>query len=153
NITVTDPKLQPLLADGISVDFAGALDQSGAVTADQLHLHAGGLGLEANGSAQNWGETASLKGRVDADDLAPLLALGGLQGHGKLGVDLSVDRGKDGLSAKLEATGTETSIGIAEIDRLVGAAPKLALAVRQDASGAITIEQANIDGAALSAKA
>jgi translocation and assembly module TamB len=149
-ITVPDPKLQAMLANGATIDFAGALDQSGAITADHVQLRAGNVALDAGGTATGWGaETAQVKGKLDIGDLAPILELAGLQGSGKMNADLSVDRTKEGMSAELDASAAELSIGIAEADRLVGAAPKLALKVHQDAAGLLTIDAANLDGAAV----
>src|SRR6185369_12401958 len=99
-ITVPDPKLQAMLADGATIGFAGALDQSGAITADHLDLRAGSVALDAGGAATDWGaDTAQLKGKLDIGDLAPILDLAGLQGGGKLNTDLVLDRTKDGMSA------------------------------------------------------
>ena len=153
SISLSDPQVQPLLTDGVTLDFAGALDGTGAITADRLDLHGAGVALSASGRAESWGETAKLEGTLDAGDLAPLLALGGLQGKGAAHVDLSAERGADGLQAALDATTSDLSLGIADVDRLAGPAPKLNLALRRNADGMLTIEHATLDAAAANATA
>jgi len=151
SIIVADPKLQPFLADGATVGLIGSLDTQGAITADQLSLRSGKYALAVSGSAQAWGATAAqIKGRLDAEDLAPALAFAGLQGGGKAAIDLAIDKTTDGMSANLDATASAVSLGIPEADRLIGAAPKLSLMLRQDKAGAVTIERATLDGAAVS---
>jgi translocation and assembly module TamB len=147
-ITMPDPKLQAMLADGATIDFAGALDQSGAITADRLQLRAGSIALDAGGEATGWGvDTAQLKGKLDIGDLAPILELAGLQGGGRFGTEVTLDRAEDGMSAELDAAASDLSTGIAEADRLLGPAPKLALEVHQDEAGLLTIDTAHLDGA------
>ena len=149
-IVAADPRLQPLLDDGASLDFAGALDQTGAVTADTLELHAGSVALDARGLAQGWGDQAAhLDGKLTIDDLAPALAIGGLKGGGRLETTLALDKQQGTLSAELESAFAGLSLGIAPADRLLGAAPKLSLAVHQDAGGLITIDRAVMQAAAL----
>jgi translocation and assembly module TamB len=149
-ITVPDPKLQAMLADGATLDFAGALDQSGAITADHVQLRAGAVSLDASGAAAGWGaESAQVEGKLDVGDLAPILDLAGLQGGGKLGADLAVDRTNGALSAQLDASASDLSIGIPQADRLIGPAPKLSLKANQDPSGRLTLDEAKLDGAAL----
>jgi translocation and assembly module TamB len=149
-ITVPDPKLQAMLAGGATIDFAGALDQSGTITADHLQLRAGTATLDASGAATGWGaETAQLKGKLDIGDVAPILELAGLQGGGKFSTNLTLDRTKEGMSAALDSAAADLSTGIAEADRLVGASPKLALKVHQDAAGLLTVDEAKLEGAAL----
>lgn len=149
-ITTADPKLQAMLAAGATIDFAGALDQSGAMTADHLQLKAGALSLDASGTATGWGaESAQVKGKLAIGDLAPILDLAGLHGGGKLGADLALDRTDGTLSAQLEASAADLSIGVGEADRLIGAKPKLSLKIHQDPAGLLTLEEAKLDGAAL----
>lgn len=153
-ITVPDPKLQALLAGGATLDFAGALDASGAVTADHLQLRAGTAALDAAGAATGWGvERAQLKGRLELGDLAPLLDLAGLQGGGKLGADLTLDRTPAETSASLDAAIAQLSLGIEEADRLLGAAPTLSLKLHQDAAGLLTVERAKLEGASVALNA
>jgi translocation and assembly module TamB len=153
-ITTADPKLQALVADGVSLNFAGAVDQSGAITADRLHFSAASVALDGSGTATGWGaDTAQIKGNLDVGDLAPLLDFAGLKGHGKLNADLSVDRANGTLSAGLDSAASELSLGIREVDGLIGPAPKLALKLGQDLAGLLTIEQAKLDGAALAVTA
>jgi translocation and assembly module TamB len=107
-IAVPDPKLQALLANGATIEFAGALDRSGAITADHLQLRAGAVALDASGAATGWGaESAQVEGKLDIGDLVPILDLAGLQGGGTLSADLAVDRSKGALSAQLEVSGAE----------------------------------------------
>jgi translocation and assembly module TamB len=147
-IAAPDPKLQALLAGGATLDFAGALDASGALTAEHLQLRAGAATLDAAGTATGWGvERVQLKGRLELDDLAPLLDLAGLQGGGKLGADLTLDRTPAETSASLDAAFAQLSLGIAEADRLIGAAPTLSLKLHQDATGLLTVERAKLQGA------
>ncbi|WP_395014884.1 translocation/assembly module TamB domain-containing protein [Dongia sp.] len=147
-ITVPDPKLQAMLAGGATLDFAGALDQSGAITADHLQLRAGTAALDAEGAAAGWGvESTQVKGKLALGDLAPFLDFAGLQGKGKLDAGLAFDRTQEGMSLDLDAAAAELSIGIAEADRLIGATPKLALKLRQDQAGLLTVNEAKLDGA------
>jgi len=149
-ITVPDPKLQAMLADGATIDFAGALDQTGAITADRLQLRAGAVALEAGGAATGWGvDSAQVKGKLDIGDLAPILELAGLQGGGKLNADVAVDRTPEMMSAQLDASAADLSLGIPEADRLIGAAPKLVLKVNQDATGPLTMDEAKLEGAGI----
>jgi translocation and assembly module TamB len=149
-ITVPDPKLQALLANGATLDFAGALDQGGAITADHLQLRAGTAALDAGGAATGWGvDTAQVKGRLALGDLAPVLELAGLQGGGRLNADLDLDHRPDRLSLQLAAAAADLSLGIAEVDRLIGAAPTLALKINRDASGLLTVDEARLEGGAL----
>jgi translocation and assembly module TamB len=146
-ITVADPKLQAMLAEGATIDFAGALDQNGAITADHLQLRAGSVALDANGAATGWGvESVQVKGKLDVGDLAPILDLAGLQGGGKLNVDLDVDRADGTLSAQLYASASDLATGIEEVDRLVGTAPKLSVKLNQDTAGLLTVDEAKLDG-------
>ncbi|MDQ7250610.1 translocation/assembly module TamB domain-containing protein [Dongia sedimenti] len=149
-ITVADPKLQAMLAEGATIDFAGALDQSGAITADHLQLRAGTIGLDAAGAATGWGvDTAQVKGKLAVGDLAPILDLAGLHGGGKLNVDLDVNRTKEALSAQLDVSASDLATGIAEADRLIGATPKLSLKLHRDPTGLLTVNEANLTGAGL----
>jgi translocation and assembly module TamB len=149
-ISVPDPKLQAMLADGATIDFAGGLDESGAITADHLQLRAGSAGLDATGAATGWGaESVQVKGKLGIGDLAPLLDFAGLQGGGKLDVDLDVDRTDGALSAQLDASASEMSIGVPQADGLIGPAPTLSFKVKQDSAGLLTVVEAKLKGAAL----
>jgi len=149
-ITTADPKLQPLLADGVTLDFAGALDQTGAIAVDRLAVKANSIALDANGAATGWGaETARVKGELEFGELAPLLTFAGLDGHGKLTAGIAFERANGALSAELDSSASDLSLGIAEADRLIGAAPKLSLKVNQDPNGLLTIDTAKLEGAAL----
>jgi translocation and assembly module TamB len=149
-IAVPDPKLQSMLAAGATIDFAGALDDSGAITADHLALKAGAVALDAGGAATAWGvDSAHVQGKLDIGDLAPILELAGLQGGGKLGADLALDRTDGALSVQLDASASDLALGIAEADRLIGGAPKLSLKAQQDPSGLLTLQEAKLDGGAL----
>ncbi|GAB2177117.1 translocation/assembly module TamB domain-containing protein [Dongia sp. agr-C8] len=146
-VTVPDPKLQAMLADGATLDFAGALDQHGAITADHLQLRAGTAVLDAEGTAAGWGvESTQVKGKLALGDLAPFLDFAGLQGKGKLDAGLAFDRTEEGMSLDLDAAAADLSIGIAEADRLIGATPKLALKLHQDQAGLLTVNAAKLEG-------
>src|SRR5262249_4997903 len=140
DIALADPKLQPLLAEGVTLDFAGALDKSGTVKADRLNLHAGAVSLSATGTAQDWGESrAHLDAKLDVADAAGLLAIGGVKGGGALHLDATLEKTGEALAAKLDAQTKALSLGIDAADRLLGAAPHLQATVNRDAAGTLSL--------------
>ncbi|HEY4162732.1 MAG TPA: translocation/assembly module TamB domain-containing protein, partial [Dongiaceae bacterium] len=154
DIALADPKLQPLLADGVTLDFAGALDKSGAIKADRLNLRAGAVALSAAGTAQGWGESqAHLDAKLDVADAAGLFTVAGLQGAGALHLDATLDKTGEALAAKLDAQTKALSLGIAAADRLLGAEPHLHATVNRDAAGTLSLTDFALDGQRLDAKA
>ncbi len=110
-ITLIDPKLQPLLTDGVHLDFAGALDETGAITADHLSLDAGAVALALQGSATGWGDaTAHLEGTASVGDLGPALAVAGLKGGGAFAATMKLDKQAEVLAADLDATLSKASL-------------------------------------------
>jgi translocation and assembly module TamB len=151
DITSADPGLQPLLAEGATLDLSGALDQTGAISAQHLGLRAGAITLAAQGTAQDWGAgDISLSGSVAASDLAPALVLAGLTGGGSLDAQFKAARDPNGLSAELSATTDAFRSGIAPLDALLGTAPKLALVAQQVPDGTVTLQTASLESAGLS---
>ena len=147
DILLPDPQLQPLVDRGVTLDLAGAIDRTGTIKADHLSLRAGSLSLDGKGTAEGWGDKAAhLEGRLDSQDLAPLLALGGLRGGGSAAIDLVLDKQAVALSADLNATTSGLTLGIAPVDTLVGSAPSLKVAVKRDAAGNLTIDSAALQG-------
>jgi translocation and assembly module TamB len=154
DIALADAKLQPLLADGMTLDFAGALDKTGAVKADRLDIHAGAVALSAAGTAQQWGETqAQIEAKLDVADAAGLFAAGGLQGKGALHLDASLRKNGEALAATLDAQTQALSLGIDAADRLLGAEPRLQASVNRDAAGTLSLTDFKLDGRRLDAKA
>jgi translocation and assembly module TamB len=146
DITLADPKLQPLLTGGVRADFAGALDRTGAITADHLTLDAGATRLDVHGSATGWGgTTASLAGTANSTDLSAALALGGLKGGGALAATVKLDKDGETLAADLDATLSKASIGIPTVDGLLGAETKVKLTARRAGDGNLTIETATVE--------
>ncbi len=149
-IVPADPALQPLLADGIRADFAGALDRSGAITADHFGLDTGPTHIALQGAAMQWGDaTAHLEGAANSTDLASALALAGLKGGGALAAAVKLDKQGEALAADLDATLSKASLGIPTVDRLLGPETRVKLTARRDAEGAVAVETARVDSAAV----
>jgi translocation and assembly module TamB len=145
-ITLADPRFQPLLSDGAHLDFAGALDAKGAITADRLSIEAGAVTASFQGSATEWGGAdAHLEGRVQSRDLAPGMAIGGLKGGGAIDAYAKLDKQGEAFAADLGATLSKVSLGIAQVDALLGAEAKIKLTAKRDAEGAVTLETARLD--------
>ncbi|MES1151008.1 MAG: translocation/assembly module TamB domain-containing protein [Dongia sp.] len=145
-ITLADPKLQPLLTDGVRVDFAGALDESGGITADHLTVDVGPTDVALRGSATGWGDAAAhLEGTASSPDLSTALALAGLKGGGALAGHVRLDKDGEALAADLDATLSKASLGIPAIDGLLGPQTRVTLTARRDADGLVTLESARVE--------
>jgi translocation and assembly module TamB len=145
-IALGDPKLQPLLSDGVDADFAGAVDQSGTITADHLTVTVGPTQVALHGAATAWGgDTAHLEGTASSQDLSGALALAGLQGGGAIAATVKLDKEGETVAADLDATLSKASVGIPTVDGLLGAETKVQLAAHRDAEGAVTLESAHVE--------
>ncbi|WP_334176600.1 translocation/assembly module TamB domain-containing protein [Pseudoxanthobacter sp.] len=133
--------------------FTATLGAGGAITVDSADLSALGLGVRATGSLDDGQAMVSLT--AESDDLAPFGTLAGqpLTGGLKLALngDGNIPARTGNLHLDLSAKGLKT--GLALVDGLAGAGPRLSLAVSAAADHTVTVEALALEGAKLTARA
>jgi translocation and assembly module TamB len=154
DVVPADPALQPLLAEGATLDFAGTLDKDGTIEANRLDLQAGPIALNAQGAARDWGDSqAHLDAKLDIADAAGLLDIAGLHGSGAIHMDAALDKSGEALTAKIAARTKALSLGIAEAGRLLGSEPSLQASVTRDAAGTVSLTDFSLTGQGIGLKA
>jgi translocation and assembly module TamB len=148
DVTASDPRLASLLADGVQLSLAGRANQAGTVIADRVDLHAGALRLTGAGQAEQWGAVArSVQARLAIADLATIGAPFGLPGTGAAQISLTLAPAATGERLVVEGTGQGFSLGQPIVDRLMGQAPRVQLALEGTLPQSVKITTAQIIGA------
>lgn len=145
-ITPSDAKLASLTTAGADLSLTAALTASGAeagaIDLSKLDLHFGTVKLDATGKATGWGAgTAGLTGHLDATDIAPLAALGGVKGKGAVQLQLEAANGPEGAKLTIDGKAADLSLGQAALDGLLGTSPTLAVDAERDATGRIELHK------------
>jgi translocation and assembly module TamB len=148
DIASPDSRLTALLAHGVQLTFAGSADQAGTIVADTLDLQAGALALSGSGRAEKWGAAARRAGATLA--IADLAAIGtpmGIPAKGTAQIALKLEPAATGDRLEIDGTTEALSLGRPVLDRLLGASPRLHLALEGALPQTITIKVAEITGA------
>ncbi|MBL8552989.1 MAG: translocation/assembly module TamB domain-containing protein [Phenylobacterium sp.] len=120
---------------------------NGQLVLNRLDLSGRGLKVQASGGRTLLG-SVTLKGDAEIARLEE--ARFGASGGAKIGWDASQAKSGAPWTFKLDASGDRFAVGLAELDRLLGRAPRLT--VRADwQAGRLAVAEAALDGAALDA--
>ncbi len=122
---------------------------SGQLLLRRLDVIGGGLKVEASGSRGLLG-AVNFKGRADVSNLSA--AGTGAAGAASLTWQASQAKTAAPWSVTLDARGERFATGLAELDRLLGGAPRLQVQANWQA-GRLAVAKAALDGAALAASA
>ncbi|MFN4177942.1 translocation/assembly module TamB domain-containing protein [Phenylobacterium sp.] len=128
-----------------SVDAARLSD--GRLMLRDLELTARGLKVSASGGRSLLGGL-NFKGRADVSNLAAARA--GASGGASLTWSAGQARAGRPWTFTLDARGQRFALGLAELDRLLGASPRVQAQANWDA-GQLSVARASLDGAALDA--
>jgi|GEM_PF-3187782 len=149
NIEPSQAKLRSLTTGPLTVNLAGSLDQQGSIDLTSLNIASDVAKIDGQAQAKDWGKTAHVSLALNAGDLSLFRELAGMPLKGALKVDADATRGESGTVLTLDAGGSDIVLGQPQADNLIGAAPRLAVHVSQDAAGGIDIQQAELTGRAL----
>jgi translocation and assembly module TamB len=147
DLTLDDPRLTALVAEGVRLNVTGSLDRTGTVVADKLEMHAANLALSGSARAEQWGATArTAKVNLSIADIAALAAPFGLPGKGSAEIALTLAQADGG--ERLEMTGTTQALSIGQpiADRLLGQSPRLHVALAGKLPQEVTITTAEVTG-------
>lgn len=122
---------------------------NGQLMLKRLDLAGRGLTLHAAGGRSLLG-AVTLKGEAQVSNLAE--ARLGASGGAKVGWNASQARADAPWTVALDARGERFAVGLAELDRLIGASPRLQAQANWQA-GRLAVAKASLDGAALDATA
>src|SRR5262249_7007442 len=88
---------------------------------------------------------AHLEGTVASRDLSTGMAIGGLKGGGAVSGHAKLDKQGEAFIADLDATLSRVSLGIAQLDALLGSETKIKLTAKRDAEGAVSVQPATVE--------
>ncbi|MEZ5833660.1 MAG: translocation/assembly module TamB domain-containing protein [Dongiaceae bacterium] len=145
-----DARLTDLLTNGVQLSIAGSADQAGTLVADRADLQSGALTLSGSGRAEKWGtEARTAIATLSVADIAAIGAPFGLPGTGAAEISLKLEPASAGEQLVVDGTASALSLGQPILDRLLGQAPTLHLALEGNLPQAVTIKAAQLAGSNL----
>lgn len=151
-IAPQNPKLAPMVKDGVRLDLAGSLDRQGKIDATSLTISAGAVAFQGSARSDHWGQQVQASGALDLADLSILRDVSGMSLKGKLHIAAQATRAANALSLTLDGTAIDFASGQAEIDNLLGSTPSLGLTIDQTPDREIRLQRAELAGRGLSVK-
>ncbi|RYF88488.1 MAG: translocation/assembly module TamB, partial [Caulobacteraceae bacterium] len=135
--------LAALLGSRPSADGDIAILKDGRILLKRVRANGAGLKVDASGSRGLLGGL-SFKGKAELWNFGAAK----LGGKGRLGGSWSADQGGEGKPwvFTVDARGTGLALGMAELDRLLGPAPRLRAKASLQPSGQVDVAEARLDG-------
>lgn len=142
-----------ILADGFSFGASGTFDLAGAVEIESMDIGAGPLALTGQAAAENWGEKLSADIALSAPDLTRIEAAGAMKLAGAVTADLGLAIDGTAMTLDLNAQATKLATGMAPVDGLLGAEPRIVAAITRGTDGSIGVKTFNLVAKAMKADA
>ena len=147
-LAVADAPLPALGPDPV-VDLALDLAEDGRLRLDRLTIDGRSAAVSATGTAEGWGETATVNLQATVEDFASIPDLAALGLGGTTAIDIAVSRGAMGIDADLAARWDSPVTGVSQVDDALGDTVILATRMSLPDDGPMTLSNLAVDAGPL----